>query len=107
MKAHIGSEARLGLAIPKWVENRPFSFDSHVATIEHRKIVMQPTCCITFPCPKPTISRILINLIILPNPSPTLTTSAGGKNGYFDYVISPNFIGLRILIKEMQVFQNM
>lgn len=28
-----------------WGENRPFSFDSHVATIEHRKVVMQPTYC--------------------------------------------------------------
>ena len=51
--------SRLVLASPNWAENRPFSFDSHVATIEHRKIVMQPTCCITFPCPKPTISRTL------------------------------------------------
>ena len=28
-----------------WGENRPFLFDSHVATIEHRKVVMQSTYC--------------------------------------------------------------
>ena len=51
--------SRLSLASPNWVKNRPFSFDSQVATIECSKIVMQPTYCITFPRPKPTISRIL------------------------------------------------
>ena len=49
----------LSLASPNWVKNRPFSFDSQVATIECSKIVMQPTYCIMFPHPKPTISRIL------------------------------------------------
>jgi len=28
-----------------WRENRPFSFDSHVATMAHRKVVMQLTYC--------------------------------------------------------------
>ena len=57
-RKHFVSISRLSWASPNWVENRPFSFDSHVATIERRKSIIQPTYRKTFPCPKPTISRI-------------------------------------------------
>ena len=40
------------LARLKWVENETFSFDSHVAFIERRKVVIQLIYCITFTCPK-------------------------------------------------------
>ena len=46
------SRPDLNLARPNWPENQPFSFDSHVAFIERRKVVIQLTYCITFPCPK-------------------------------------------------------
>ena len=32
------SRADINLARPNWAENRPFSFDSHVAFIERRKV---------------------------------------------------------------------
>ena len=46
------SRADINLACPNWAENRPFSFDSHVAFIKRRKVVIQLTYYITFPCPK-------------------------------------------------------
>ena len=46
------SRADIDLARPNWAENRPFSFDSHVAFIERRKVVIQLIYYIIFPCPK-------------------------------------------------------
>ena len=46
------SRPDINLARLNWAENRPFSFDSHVAFIERRKDVIQPIYCISFPCPK-------------------------------------------------------
>ena len=46
------SRADINLAHPNWAENRPFSFDSHVAFVKHRNVVIQLTYYITFPCPK-------------------------------------------------------
>ena len=46
------SRADINLARSNWAENRPFSFHSHVSFIEHRKVVIQLTYYITFPCPK-------------------------------------------------------
>ena len=42
----------INLARLNWAENQPFSFDSHVAFIERRKVVIQLIYCITFSCPK-------------------------------------------------------
>ena len=102
--------SRLGLAGPNWVENRPFSFDSHVATIERRKIVIQPTYCISFPCPKPTISRILdqsnffaVNKIRVF--SHLNFVGQWVKLLFLPCAISPNFIRLRISIKEDRSFK--
>ena len=33
-----------------WAENRPFSFDSHIATIQRRKVKTQSVYCGTIPC---------------------------------------------------------
>ena len=84
------SRADINLARPNWAENRPFSFHSHVAFIERRKIVIQLTYYITFPCPKKHNSR-KIGLIQLfrgekKQCSPTLSSSVGEKNGHFDHV---------------------
>ena len=46
------SRPDINLARPNWAENRPFSFDSHAAFIERRKVVIPLTYCITFRCPK-------------------------------------------------------
>ena len=46
------SRSDINLARLNWAENQPFSFDSHVAFIERRKVVIQLIYCITFPCPK-------------------------------------------------------
>ena len=45
----------IDLAHLNWAENQPFSFDSHVAVIERRKVVIKLIHCITFPCTKSTI----------------------------------------------------
>ena len=44
----------VNLASSNWVENRPFSFDSHVETIECTKVVIQPAYIaeLLIPCPK-------------------------------------------------------
>ena len=44
--------AACDLRSSNWTENWPFSYDSHFATIEHRKVVIQPAYCRTIPCPK-------------------------------------------------------
>ena len=46
------SRPDINLARLNWAENRLFSFDSHVAFIERRKVVIHVIYCITFPCPK-------------------------------------------------------
>ena len=46
------SRPDINLARLNWAENQLFSFDSHVAFIECRKVVIQVIYCITFPCPK-------------------------------------------------------
>ena len=46
------SHADINLPRPNWTENRPFSFDSYVAFIERRKVTIELTYYISFPCPK-------------------------------------------------------
>ena len=46
----------IDLARLNWAENQPFSFDSHVAFIERRKVVIRLIYCITFPVQKSTIT---------------------------------------------------
>ena len=53
------SRPDINLARLNWAENQLFSFDSHVAFIERRKVVIQVIYCITFPCPKSTITGII------------------------------------------------
>ena len=42
------SRPDINLARLNWAENQLFSFDSHVAFIERRKVVIQVIYCITF-----------------------------------------------------------
>ena len=50
------SRSDIDLAHLNWAENQPFSFDSHVAVIEWRKVVIKLIHCITFYCTKSTIT---------------------------------------------------
>ena len=62
-------------------ENRPLSFDSRVAFVECRKVVIQPTFCTTLPCLQENWINIIMHLSML---SPRVGEGEGGYPREFD-----------------------
>ena len=85
------SRADINLARPNWAENRPFSFDSHVAFIERRNGAKTTNFLHNFSLSKKAqLQQNWINpnisLWTKAECSPTLGSSVGEKNGHFDHV---------------------